>query len=144
MIRKTSFGARRAITITRVFGKMGLSLGLLLGFLGILQPAAAQSSLPVEAALLTPAAVGDSLERARSEGFTKVSYGGHRGHRRGYAKGGHGFRDHRFGGRRFGRRSFFGYGHRFGGHRFGRRRFFGHGYRFGGYGFGKRGHQRYH
>ncbi len=150
MTRKTSFGARTAMTITRVLGKIGLILGLLLGISGILQPAAAQPTLRVDAAPLTLAAVGDSLERARSEGFTKVWYRGHRGSRRGYFKGGRGFRDRRFGDHGFAKRRYFGHGfrdRRFGGHGFRKRRFLGHGFRshrFGGYGYGTYGFKRPH
>ncbi len=149
MTQKTSVGARTAMTIARVFGTMGLTLGLLLGILGILQPAAARPIVLGNVELLTPAAVGDNLERATPEGFTEVGYGGHRGHRHGFAKGGHGFRDHRVGGYGFAKRRFFGHGfrsHLFGGHGFRKRRFFGHGFRshrFGGYGFGKHGFKRY-
>ena len=96
---------------------MGLTLGLLLGVLGILQPAAAQPIALGDAALLTPIAVGDNLEPATSEGFTKVGFKGHRGLRRRHFKGGHGFRGDRFSGHGFGHRGF--RGHRFGGHGFG-------------------------
>ncbi len=139
MMQKKSFATQTAMTITRVFGTMGLTLGLLLGVLGILQPAAAQPTPLVDAALLTPVAVGDNLELVNSDGFTKVGYRGHRGSRRGYFKGGHGFAKRRFFGRGFRDR-------RFGGHGFRTRRFFGHGFRshrFGGYGYGKHGPKRY-
>ncbi len=129
MIQTTGFGEQIAITITRVFRTMGLTLGLLLGVLGVLQPAAAQPIPLGDAALLTPAAAGDNLKPAISEGFTKVGFRDHRGHR----FGGHGLRGHQFGGRDFG-------GHRFGSGGFGKRRFFGRGFRghhFGGHGFGK-------
>ena len=132
MTQKNSFATQTAKTITRVFGTMGLTLGLLLG---ILQPAAAQPIALGEAALLTPVAVGDNLEPATSEGFTKVGFKGHRGLRRRHFKGGHGFRGQRFGGHGF-------RGQRFGGHGFAKRRFFGHGFRghrFGGHGFGHHG-----
>ena len=150
MPQKTSCDAQIAITITRVFGKMGLTLGLLLGILGILQPAAAQPTLRVDVALLTPTAVDDNLGPATAEAFTKVGFRDHGGIRRRHFKGGHGFRDRRFGGHGFAKRRFFGHGfrgHRFGGHGFRKRRFFGHGFRgrqFGGYGFGKHGFKRYH
>ena len=117
MTQKNSFATQTAITITRVFGTMGLTLGLLLGVLGIQQPAAAQPIALGDAALLTPVAVGDNLEPATSEGFTKVGFKGHRGLRRRHFKGGHGFRGHRFGGHGFGHHGF--RGHRFGGHGFG-------------------------
>ncbi len=132
MTQKTSFAAQTAITITRVFGTMGLTLVLLLGVLGIPQPAAAQPIALGDAALLPLAAVGDNLEPATSEGFTKVGFKGHRGFRRRHFKGGHGFRGHRFGGHGFANRRFFGHsfrGHRFGGHGFRKRRFFGHVFR---------------
>ena len=73
-----------------------------------------------DAALLTLAAVGDNLDPATSNGFTKVGFKRHRGLRHGYLKDGHGLR-----------------GHRFGSHGFAKRRFFRHGfrsYRFGGQG----------
>ena len=57
MKQKKYFATQTAMTFTRVFGTMGLTLGLLLGVLGILQPAAAQPTLLVDAALLTPVAV---------------------------------------------------------------------------------------
>ncbi len=137
------------MTITRVFGTMGLTLGLLLGVLGILQPAAAQPIALGDAALPMAAAVGDDLEPATAEAFTKVGFRGHRGSRRGYFKRGHDFKDRRFGGHGFAKRRFFGHGfrdRRFGGHGFRMRRFFGHGFKghhFGGYGFGKHGFKRY-
>ncbi len=53
MTQKKSFAKQTAMTITRVFGTMGLTLGLLLGVLGILQPAAAQ-----------PAPAGNQAQRA--------------------------------------------------------------------------------
>ena len=59
MTQKKSFTKQTAMTITRVFGTMGLTLGLLLGVLGILQPAAAHPTLLGGAALPTPVAVGD-------------------------------------------------------------------------------------
>ncbi len=150
MTQKKSFATETAMTITRVFGTMGLTLCLLLGILGIPHPAAAQPTLRVDVALLTPTAVDDNLERATSEGLTKVWYGNHRGSRRGYSKGGHGFRDRRFGGHDFAKRRFFGHGfrdRRFGGHGFRKRRFYGYGFRshrFGGHGFGQHGIQRLH
>ena len=94
MTRKTSFTAQTAMTITRIFGTMGLTLGLLLGVLGILQPATAQPIAIGDAAL--PAAVGDNLEPATAEAFTKVGFRSHRGFRRRHFKGGHGFRTRRF------------------------------------------------
>ena len=139
MTQKNSFATQTAITITRVFGTMSLTLGLLLGVLGILQPAAAQPIALGDAALLTPVAVGGNLEPATSEGFTKVGFKGHRGLRRRHFKGGHGFRGHRFGGHGFGHHGF--RGHRFGGHGFGHRGFRGH--RFGGHGFGHHFRQLY-
>ena len=113
MTQKNSFATQTAMTINRVFGTMGLTLGLLLGVLGILQPAAAQPIALGDAALLTPVAVGDNLEPATSEGFTKVGFKGHRGLRRRHFKGGQGFRGHRFGGRGFGHhfRQLYFYGH---------------------------------
>ena len=131
MTQTNSFATQTAMTINRVFGTMGLTLGLLLGVLGILQPAAAQPIALGDAALLTPIAVGDNLELATSEGFTKVGFKGHRGLRRRHFKGGHGFRGQRFGrhgfrGQRFGRHSF--RGQRFGRHGFRGQRFGGHGY----------------
>ena len=139
MTQRNSFATQTAMTINRVFGTMGLILGLLLGVLGILQPAAAQPIALGDAALLTPVAVGDNLEPATSEGFTKVGFKGHRGLRRRHFKGGHGFRGQRFGrhgfrGQRFGR-------HRFRGQRFGRHGF--RGQRFGGHGFGRHFRQLY-
>ncbi len=131
MTQKTSFAAQTAITITRVFGTMGLTLGLLLGVLGILQPAAAQPIALGDAALLTLAAVGDNLEPATSEGFTKVRSKGHRGLRHGFFKRGRAFRGHRFDGHDFANRRFFrrGFrGHRFDGHDFGGHGFGGHGF----------------
>ena len=148
MTQKTSFAAQTAMTITRVFRTTGLTLGLLLGVLGILQPAAAQPIALGDAALLTLTAVGDKLEPATSEGFTKVGFRGHRGFRHGFFKGGRGFRGNRFGGHGFGKHRFFGYGfrsNRFGGHGFVKRRFFGHGFkghRFGGNGFAKHAFKR--
>ena len=145
MTQKTSFGEQIAITIPRVFRTMGLTLGLFLGVLGVLQPAAAQPIRLGDAALLTPPAAGDNLKPATSESFTNVGFRGHRGSRRGFFKGGRGFRGHRFGGHGFGKRRFFGHtfkDHRFGDWRFGKRRFFGHHFRgrhFGGHGFGKHG-----
>ncbi len=116
-------------TITRVFGTMGLTLGLLLGLLGILQPAAAQPIALGDAALLTPVAVGDNLERATSEGFTKVGFKGHRGLRRRHFKGGHGFRGQRFGGHGLGRhfRQLYFYGHA---NYYGSRGYYGHQYHY--------------
>ena len=102
------------------------------------------------AALLPLAAVGDNLKPATAEAFTKVGFKDHRGFRRRHFKGGHGFRDRRFGGHGFAKRRFFGHGfrdRRFGGHGFGKRRFFGQGFgsrRFGGQGFGQHGFKRYH
>ncbi len=131
MTQKTSFAAQTAITITRVFGTMGLTLGLLLGVLGILQPAAAQPIALGDAALLTLAAVGDNLEPATSEGFTNVGSKGHRGLRHGFFKRGRAFRGHRFDGHDFANRRFFrrGFrGHRFDGHDFGGHGFGGHGF----------------
>ncbi len=144
MTQKNSFATQTAITITRVFGTMGLTLGLLLGVLGILQPAAAQPIALGDAALLTPIAVGDNLEPATSEGFTKVGFKGHRGLRRRHFKGGHGFRGQRFGGHGFGRHGF--RGQRFGGHGFGRHfrqlYFYGHTNYYGSRGY--YGHQYYY
>ncbi len=148
MTQKKSFARQTAMTIARVFGTMGLTLGLFLGALGLLQPAAAQPIALGDAALLTLAAVGDNLEPATAEAFTKVGFRDHRGFRRRHFKGGHGFRDRRFGGRGFAKRRFFGHGfrdRRFGGHGFRKRRFLGHGFRghqFGGYGFRKHGFKR--
>ena len=150
MTQKTSLAAQTAMTITRVFGTMGLTLGLILGVLGILQPAAAQPIALGAAALLPLAAVGDNLEPATAEAFTKVGFRDHRGFRRRHFKGGHGFRDRRFGGHGFAKRRFFGHGfrdRRFGYHDFRKRRFFGQGFgsrRFGGQGFGQHGFKRYH
>ncbi len=127
MTQKNSFATQTAITITRVFGTMGLTLGLLLGVLGIQQPAAAQPIALGDAALLTPVAVGDNLEPATSEGFTKVGFKGHRGVRRRHFKGGHGFKGHRFGGHGFGHhfRQLYFYGHA---NYYGSRSYYGHQY----------------
>jgi len=148
MTQTNSFATQTAMTINRVFGTMGLTLGLLLGVLGILQPAAAQPIALGDAALL-PIAVGDNLEPATSEGFTKVGFKGHRGLRRRHFKGGRGFRGQRFGRHGFGGQRFGGRGfgrHGFGGQRFGGRGFGRHGFRgnrFGGRGFGHHFQQLY-
>lgn len=134
---------RIAVAITRVFRTMGLILVLLLGTLGVLHPAAAQPVPLGDAALLTPAAAGDSLEPATFEGFTKVGFRSHRGFRRGYFRDGRSFRGHGFGQRRFFGRTFKDY--RYGGCCFGKRRFFERGFKghhFGGHGFGRYGFKR--
>ncbi len=92
-----------------------------------------------DAALLTPVSVGDNLEPATSEGFTKVGFKGHHGLRRRHFNGGHGFRGQRFGGHGF-------RGQRFGGHGFGHHfrqlYFYGHANYYGSRGY--YGHQYYY